>query len=109
MSIEKELVLVLDGAYLFPNRQGGLVQSAMSIMNSALNPLGAELPVIYVHTEADRRSPKKAVIARQVKDIQGEVVAVPSDIIALYTEPEDESPEAKESRLTHIKWYFESL
>lgn len=108
-SIEKELVLVLDGMYLFPDRRGNLYNSAESIMNSSLSIFGAGLPVLTVHTEADRRSVTTNIISKQVKDIKAEVVDVPSDIKALYQGTEDETEAEKAIRTNTIVKYFESL
>lgn len=92
---------------VFPRRLGGTVVDAMSILNGALR--GKELPMIPAHSTADRSSDVEFVNSFRVNSAKQVMKEVPASIVALYSEPDNESEEDREVRLKGIEEYFEQF
>ncbi len=105
--VTKEKVVVVDGKYLFPSRFGGATLSALSLLNSSVNMLGAANSTLILHATADREGEISSVLSRKIEAFTEEIVEVPARITDLFAAPADETKEETAKREAKIKYYFE--
>lgn len=92
--------------FLFPRYTGHSVIDAKTIVNASVR--GKELPFQKVYINSNRSGDFTHINMYQVVQVDYLVVNVPSEIVGLYTAPEEETPEEEAIRLQAIEDYFNS-
>lgn len=90
--------------YIFADKRGYSVISAVSRLENSRAGTGAGF--LLAHTGTDRYSETDHVNVNQVVRYTEVGLPLPKDILDLYTEPKEESSDAREIRLGAIREYF---